>query len=217
MEEGRRDFTAFSTPFGTFKWLRMPIGLTGSPNTFQSLMEQVLVGLTLKTIVPCLDDCIIFSSTAVEHIQRLREVLERFRPANLKLNPTKCEFFRTRLPFLGHIIRNNGIEADPDKIAAVKKFPIPANPTEVKIFLGLCSYYRQYVKNFVEIAQPLHKASEVVAGFNWTPKAQEVFDALKSKLTTRPILAFRIMKEPFILYRDSSLPAMGAILAQVQN
>ena len=68
MEEGRQGFTAFSTPFGTFKWLRMPMGLTGSPNTFQSLMEQVLVGMTWKTTVPYLDDCIIFSSTADEHI-----------------------------------------------------------------------------------------------------------------------------------------------------
>ena len=93
MEEGSQDLTAFSTPFGNFKWLRMPMGLTGSPNTFQSLMEQVLVVLTWKTTVPYLDDCIIFSSRADEHIQRLREVLERFRSANLNKNPTNCEVF----------------------------------------------------------------------------------------------------------------------------
>ena len=143
MAEESQDYTAFRTPFGSFKWLRMPMGLTGSPKTFQSLMEQVLVGLTWKTAVPYLDDCIIFSSTAEEHIERLGEVLERFRFANLKINPTKCEFFRTRVPFLGHIISKNGLEADPDKIAAVKKFPNPTNPTEVKSFLGLCSYYRR--------------------------------------------------------------------------
>ena len=120
MAEESQDYTAFSTPFGSFKWLRMPMGLTCSPNTFQSLMEQVLVGLTWKTTVPYLDDCIMFSSTAEEHIERLREVLERFRLANLKTNPTKCEFFRTRVPFLGHIISKNGLEADPDKIAGVK-------------------------------------------------------------------------------------------------
>ena len=119
MEEGSQDSTAFGAPFGTFKWLRLPMGPTGSPNTFQSLMEQVLFGLTWNTTVPYLDDCIIFSSTADEHIQILREVLERFRTANLKINPTKCEFFRTRVPFRGQIISKNGQEADPDKIAAV--------------------------------------------------------------------------------------------------
>ena len=152
MAEESQDFTAFSTLFGSFKWLRMPVGLTGSPNTFQSLMEQVLAGLTWMTTVPSLDDCIIFSSTADEHIQRLREVLEMFRSANLKINPTKCEFFRTRVPFVGHIISKNELEANPCKIAAVKKFPIPTNPTEVKSLLGLCSYYRRYVQNFEKLA-----------------------------------------------------------------
>ena len=105
----------------------------------------------------------------------------------------------------------------PDKIAAVKKFPILTHPTEVKSFLRLCSYYRRYVKNFAEIAQPLHKESEVNANFNWLTEAQEVFEALKSKLTTTPILAFPIMKEPFILYRDVGLADLGVILAQLQD
>ena len=217
MQEGSQDFTAFGTPFGNFKRLRMPMGLTGSPNTFQSLMEQVLVGQTWKTTVPLLGDCIIFSSIADQHIQRLREVLESFRSANLKINPTKCEFFRARVPFLGHIISKNGLEAYPDKIAAVKKFPIPTNPTELKNFPGLCSYYCRYVKNLAEIAQPLHKASEVVASFNWTAEAQDDFETLKSRLTTTPILAFPMMKELFILYTDASLTAVGAVLSQVCN
>ena len=100
MVEESQDYTAFSTPFGSFKWLRMPMGLTGSPNTFQSLMEQVLVGLTWKTTVPYLDDCIIFCSTAEEHIERLREVLERFRFANLKINPKNVNFSELASPFL---------------------------------------------------------------------------------------------------------------------
>ena len=194
-----------------------PKGLTGSPNTFQSLMEQVLVGLTWKTTVPYLDDCINFSSTADEHIQRLRKVLERCRSVNLKINPTKFEFFRNLVPFLGHIISKNGLEANLSKIAAVKNFPIPTNPTEVKSFLGLCSYYRRYVQNFAEIAQPLHKAGEVNATFHWTPEAHDAFETLKSRLTTTPILAFPMMKEPCILYTDASLTAMGAVLSQVHD
>ena len=100
MAEESQDYTAFSTPFGSFKWLRMPMGLTGSPNTFQSLMEQVLVGLTWKTTVPYLDDCIIFSSTAEEHFERLREVFERFRLANLKKTQQNVNFSGLASPFL---------------------------------------------------------------------------------------------------------------------
>ena len=87
MAENSQDFTAFSTPFGSFKWLRMPMGLTESPNTFQSLMESVLVGLNWKTCVPYLDDCIIFAKTQQEHISRLREIFQRFSDTNLKINP----------------------------------------------------------------------------------------------------------------------------------
>ena len=217
MDEKSQDYTAFSTPFGSFKWLRMPMGLSNSPPTFQSLMEIVLSKLIWKTVVPYLDDCIIFAATPDEHIRRIREVLVRFRAANLKINPLKCEFFRTKVQFLGHVISKDGLQVDPEKIAAVKQFPVPAIQTHVKSFLGLCSYYRRYVKNFADIARPLHKASETTTPFKWTPEAQDAFDKLKACLTTTPILAFPSMKEPFILYTDASLSAMGAVLAQVQD
>ena len=100
MEEAGQDYTAFSTLFGSFKWLRMPMGLTGSPKTFQSLMEKVLVGLTWKFTNPYLDDCIVFSGTIEEHLERLWDVFQWFKDANLKINPTKCQFFRQKVPFL---------------------------------------------------------------------------------------------------------------------
>ena len=127
---------------------------------------QFLVCLTKKTAVPYLDDCIISFSTAEEHIQRLRELHEKFRSANLK-KATKFEFFRTRGPFIGHIISKNGLEPNPSKIAAVRRFPIPTNETEVKSSFGLCSYYHPYIKKFGEIARALH---------NWTPEAQNAFE-----------------------------------------
>ena len=93
MEPKSQNYTAFRTPFGSFKWLRTPMGLTGSPNTFQSLREHVLVGLTWNIIVPYLGDCIVFSKTLEEHIKKLQQNFQRFREANLKINPTKCAFF----------------------------------------------------------------------------------------------------------------------------
>ena len=138
MEEASPDYTAFSTPFGSFKWMRMLMGLTGSPNTFQSLTEKILVGQTWKFTIPCLDDCIIFSRTIEEHLERLREVFQRFKDANLKINPTKCEFFQQKVPFSGHIMSRDGIQADPEKTSTVSIYPVPKSATEVKIFSGLC-------------------------------------------------------------------------------
>ena len=158
-EEFSQDYTAFSTLFGSFKWLRMPMGLTGSPPTFQCLVEKVLVGLTWKTCVPYLDDIIIVSSTPEDHLERLRLVFQRFRAHNLKINPDKCDFFRMKVQFLGHIVSKDGLEVGPSKIEAVQKFPVPRSQTEVKSFLGLASYYRRFVPKFAEIARPFHKAS----------------------------------------------------------
>ena len=217
MEESSQDYTAFSTPFGSFKWLRMPMGLTGSPPTFQCLVEKVLVGLTWKICVPYLDDIIIFSSTPEEHLERLQHVFQRFRAHNLKIKPDKCDFFRMKVQFLGHIVSKNGLEVDPSKIEAVQKFPAPRSQTEVKSFLGLASYYRRFVPKFANIARPLHKTSETSTKFAWTPEAQDAFESLKLKVTSTPILAFPCLKEPFILYTDASQFAMGAVLAQVQD
>ena len=94
---------------------------------------------------------------------------------------------------------------------------IPTNPTEVKSFLGLCSYYSRYVKNFAEIAQPRHRANQVTTNFNRTPEVQDDFETLKSRLTTTPIIAFPLLKELFILYTDAQITAIGAVLLQVHN
>ena len=139
MDEKSHNFTAFSTLFGSYKWFRMPMGLTGSPKFFQSIMEHILVCLTWKTTVPYLDDCIIFDATPDEHLERLPAVLQRSRETNLKINLLKCEFFKTKFHFLGHAPSDNGLQVDPEKIAAVKIFPITTSQTEVKSFLGLCS------------------------------------------------------------------------------
>ena len=137
MEVSSQDYTAFSTRFGSFKWLRMPTGLTGSSPIFQCLVEKVLVGLTWKICVPYLDDIIIISSSPEEHLERFRLVFQRFRAHNLKINPDKCDFFRMKVQFLGHIVSKDGLEVDPSKIGAVQIFPVPRSQTEMKSFLGL--------------------------------------------------------------------------------
>ena len=120
MEPESQNCTVFSTPFGSIKWLRLPEKLTGSPNTFQSLMKHVLVGLTCIITVLYLDDCIIFSKTPEEHIERLQQVFQRFREANLKINPTKFGLFHTKVLFLGHVFSKNGLDADPENVKALQ-------------------------------------------------------------------------------------------------
>ena len=133
----------------------MPLGLTGSPPVFPSRMEKFLVGLTWKSATPYLDDFFIFSQTAEELIERLREVFQRFKDANLKINLTKCKLFRQHVPFLGQIVSQDGIQADPAKTSAVRQYPVPKSVTEFKSFLELCSNNQRYVCDFATIARTL--------------------------------------------------------------
>ena len=179
-------------------------------------MGKVLVGLTWKFTILYLDDSIIFSRTIEEHLEHLREVFQRFKDASLKINPTKCDF-PAEIPFLGHVVSCEGIQVDPENCSTVNKYPVQKNPTEVKSFLGLCSYYGRYVKDFAKISRPRHQLTEKSKGFPWNSKAHEAFEILKARLTSAAVLAFPSMREPFILYTDASQHAMCAVLAQVQN
>ena len=125
MDERSHHFTAFRTLFGSYKRFRMPMCLTGSPNFFQSIMEHILVCLTWKTTVLYLDDGIIFDATPEEHLERLAAVLQRIRETNLKIYVLKCEFFKTKFHFLGHALSDNGLQVNPEKLAAIKFSPSP--------------------------------------------------------------------------------------------
>ena len=119
-------------------------------------MERVLDSLHWRTALIYLDDVIVFGATFMEELERLEVVLQRFRAANLKLNPKKCVLFQHEVPFLGHIVGQDGVKADPQKVAAVKEWPVLKTVKAVKSFLGFCTYYRRFVQGFATIAAPLH-------------------------------------------------------------
>ena len=102
-----------------------------------------------------LDDVIIFSKTYEEHLARLEKVFERMRKEGLKLSPSKCQFFKRRVKYIGHMVSESGVEPDPDKVEKVKTWPRPRNPEEVRKFIGFVGYYRKFVHNFAKIARPL--------------------------------------------------------------
>ena len=105
----------------------------------------------------------------------MREVFSSFRQTNLKVNPFKYEFVRTKVHFLGHVISKEGLQVDPTKIAVVEEISPPTNQTPVNSFVFHCSYNKRYIKNFSEIARPLHNASATNSLFQWTSEAQQAF------------------------------------------
>ncbi|XP_062420887.1 uncharacterized protein K02A2.6-like [Pungitius pungitius] len=156
VHEKDRNKTAFTTPFGLYEYLRMPFGLCNAPATFQRLMQTTMSDLVLQIVLIYLDDFLVFSSTFQDHLVRLETVFKRLRETGLKVKMKKCHFLQPEVRFLGHQVSAQGIGTDPDKIDAVKKWPIPSTVKELRSFLGFCSYYRRFIGGFSQIAGPLH-------------------------------------------------------------
>ncbi|PIK39177.1 hypothetical protein BSL78_23984 [Apostichopus japonicus] len=134
--------TAFTTPMGFYECNRMPFGLTNAPATFQRLMEHCVGDMNYKKCLVYLDDVIIFSQTFEEHLERLSAVLKRLTDFGLKLKPSKCNLLQNSVTYLGHVVSEHGVETDPEKIQAVKSWPVPQNVKQLRSFLGFTGYYR---------------------------------------------------------------------------
>lgn len=215
--EKDRPKTAFSIPgSGLWQFKKMSFGLCNAPATFVRLMERVLRGLSWKICLVYLDDIIVFSKSFDEHLENLGKVIKCLKEADLKINPQKCNLFKDQVKFLGHVVSAEGVATDPSKTESVMNWPTPKNVKHVRAFLGLCSYYRRYVRKFSEIARPLHKLTEANRKFEWTDECQVSFDTLKQALTNAPILSFPTPDEKFILDTDASNEGLGAVLSQVQ-
>ena len=226
--------TAFTVGnMGFFECNRMAFGLTNAPATFQRLMERCMGELNLKECLIFLDDILIFSETFEEHLERINAVFTRLQQSGLKLKPSKCEFFKTNVKYLGHVVSQTGIETDPDKLAALTTWPVPTTVKALRSFLGFTGYYRRYIKDYARIVKPLNdllighptnlspeskkKKKKNKVPWQWGPLQQNAFDALKEKLSTPPVLAYADFKLPFLLHTDASVDGLGAVLYQVQD
>ena len=165
MDRDSQERTAFSTCSGHYEFRVMPFGLCNGPSTFQRLMESVLMGLSRSRCMVYLDDVMVIGRNFTEHLENLREVFGRFRQANLKLQPEKCFLASSEVLYLGYVVSREGILADVQKVEAVQPFPRPTNLTSLHSFLGLASYYQQFIPNFSTVASPYYALTRKDAEF----------------------------------------------------
>ena len=232
LKETDKAKTAFQVgSLGFYECNRMPFGLCNAPATFQRLMERCMGELNLRDCLIYLDDIIIFSSTFEEHLERLQAVFERLQQHNLKLKPSKCELFKSRVTYLGHVVSEEGIETDPAKIEAVRTWPVPKSVKDVRRFLGFTGYYRRFIEGFAAIARPLNnllighatnpkakkKSAQKRVPFKWGVEEQVSFDTITDKLTNPHVLAYADYTLPFTVHTDASLDGLGAVLYQFQD
>ena len=214
MADEDKEKTAFTSFLGSFSFQVMPFGLRNSPSTYQRLMSHVLSGYTGVFCHVFIDDIIVYSRDMSEHLDHLNKVIARVREAGLRLKPKKCKFACASVKYLGHIINNGTIQPDPENIRVVRDLKPPETAKEVRSFLGLASYYRNFVKDFSHIARPLTALTKKNVKFQWNEAQETAFQKLKTALTSEPVLQLPNFEEPFTLMTDASSVALGAVLAQ---
>jgi hypothetical protein len=180
-------------------------------------MDVIMTGLSLEVRLVFLDDIIVFSSTAEQHLERMESVLARLRSARFKLKPEKSALMQKSVAFLEHMISDEGIGTDTAKIRAITEWPTPENLRDVRAFVGLASYYRRFVKDFAKTTAPLHDLMKKGQKFTWSNEAHSAFEQLKRALTSPPILAMPTGAGEFLLDTDASDTAIGAVLSQRQD
>ena len=204
--------SAFVTPMDKFEFTRCPFGLSQAPAYFQRLINKVIKGLSFA--FGYLDDVLIHSPDIETHLQHIRIFFQRLREADLKIKNSKCNYFKTHVQYLGHLVSGKGIRPLPEKLDSIKKMPAPTIPKEIKQFLSLVGYYRKFIPRFADIARPMTNLTKQDIPFEWTVQCQAAFELLKEAIITSSILKYPDLNKEYTLFTDASKYAWACVLTQ---
>lgn len=225
IKESDREKTAFSVNGAKYEFLRMPFGLKNAPSIFQRCVDDILRPYIGKFAHVYIDDVLIYSSSPEEHLEHIRTIVNALHTANMKISDEKSHFFQDSVEYLGHIIKHNKITVDPNKVDAIKNYPIPTNLKELRSFLGLASYYRKFIQNFAAIVKPLtvhlrgenggiSKNQSAKVKISLDQAALDALNKVKDALQAQVELFQPEFTKPFELTTDASNFAIGAVLSQ---
>ena len=210
---GDESKTAFKTQDGLFEWLVMPFGLSTAPSNFMRVMTHVLQPFIGKFLVVYFDDILIYSQSQEEHLAHLRQVLLTLREAKLYVNLKKCSFMQPHVLFLGFIVSEHGISADPEKVRVIREWPEPQSITETRSFHGLASFYRRFIRGFSTIMAPITEYLKNKE-FQWSNAASQVFREIMIRMTEAPVLRYPDLTRVFEVSYDASGVGIGGVLSQ---
>ena len=215
LDEESRKMTNFHTDEGIFRYKRLIYGINNAFEIFQRAMEQSFGKMTGVKFIS--DDIIISAQHELQLIERLRTVFIKIRELGTKINLSKCVFFAKKLKYYGVEISENGTNADPDKVKAIKDAERPRNVKELRSFLGLCTYVSRYIENFSEKTATLRTLLKANQKFIWTEEHEIAFINLKNEMSSEKVLAFYDPSKPVKLVTDASGHALGGVLLQEES
>ena len=180
-------------------------------------MNRIFFDLIGVCLFVYIDDLVIFSDSVESHIIHLNKVFSILKENRLKINLEKCTFFKTKVVLLGHVLSTEGISPIPDKVKVILNWLPPKNHTQLKSFLGAIGYYRKFIKNFAQIANPLFNLLKKDVPYVWSNDCNASFERLKRSLITAPILTPPDYTKPFIIRTDASRSGLGGVLLQTNE
>ena len=229
LDEESRKYTAFSTPWALYEWIRIPYGIMNAPPGFQRFINRCLGNLRDTICSAYLDDVITYSKEFEAHVENARAVLRRMKEKGVKLNLEKCHFFKREVKYLGRLVSENGYRPDPENGAALDRCKIPpTNIGKLRSLIGFLGYYRTYVKDFSKKLKPVYDLLQVDSDKKtkqldsrrkivWTEEHQKIIEEMVEYLKSPEVIAYPDFDLPFTVHCDASHDGLGAVLYQKQK
>lgn len=218
LEEESSYLTTFSTPFGRYRWLRMPMGISPAPEIFQQRLTQALEGLPGIYIIA--DDILITGEGDTpemadkDHDRKLRQFLTRCRERNIRLNEEKFRLRRQEVPYIGHLLTAEGLKVDDEKVRAVRDMPRPTDVKGIQRLVGMVNYLSKFYQHLSDDCEILRQLTHKDSIWEWTEVQEEAFCRLKDKIAKAPVLKYYDPSKELTLQCDASETGLGAALTQ---
>jgi hypothetical protein len=206
--------TTFRTRYGHYEFTVVLFEMSNTLVVFMCLMNGVFRDYLDKFFIVFLDDILVYSKLEEEHEKHLRMVLQVLREHQLYAKLSKCSFYQRQIHYLGHIISEEGIIMDPEKVEAIREWSAPRNVAEVRSFMGLVGYYRRFIAGFSKIPHPITSLQRKEEKFQWTKECEKSFQLLKQLLTSAPILRIAYPNVDFMVCTDVCKEGLGGVLSQ---
>ncbi|KAK7113619.1 hypothetical protein V1264_012874 [Littorina saxatilis] len=207
--------TTFNTPFGRYRFTRLPFGVISAQDDFQRKMDEIFEGIS--GVTPLVDDVIVSGKTREEHDANLRATLNRAASKNLKLNPDKLTVGAQEVEYFGHLITVEGLKPDPAKVKAIQDMPPPNDKKELQTMLGMITYLAKFAPQLSETTKPMRDLLKEDAEFIWDDQQKTALQKVKNIITSQPVLAFFEPKKEVRLEVDASKFGLGAAIFQDNN